>query len=466
MAENDDIYKSYLSNKQGRPNPIKRILEFDKYTEQLKSLQQWIKQQYDHRIEFDNILHETIDTNKIMKKTFSSITLLKMILENNVDNFDITSDNLEEIFKKMDSMIDFYQKKKDDIITIDLLNNIRMKLHSLNNEMDTIKLKENKKIKDFNKKQDYMNIIKCILILKSTDDDINNFILISDANFDDVFINAYYKQKLFTSEESSSDINSSSRSIKPDFFEYPNHEYDKYENKKYTIQLFNEKLLLRLKRTIVLLKNLLLNNSHIFKYYKFDEDEFRAYRGNTTSNELFKFTEIQAISELEYVELTPAIIEEIFNDIIQYLRNKNKINKKELIELHKKLEIINVSFNAYLKTIINIDEYKDNLKIGDFKNKYKDYKNFIRYITILNKLEFIIFIAFINDLQYIELSMPSTLSQKSSNRDYKSDFKRDQSITKNFGKKIIRNKMFKNMQEPEDAYKKRNKFTHRAIRVA
>jgi hypothetical protein len=117
-------------------------------------------------------------------------------------------------------------------------------------------------------------------------------------------------------------------------------------------------------------------------------------------------------------------------------------------------------------TIINIDEYKDNLKIGDFKNKYKDYKNFIRYITILNKLEFIIFIAFINDLQYIELSMPSTLSQKSSNRDYKSDFKRDQSITKNVGKKIIRNKMFKNMQEPEDAYKKRNKFTHSAIRVA
>ena len=79
--EQPDIYDKYLSNKDGRPNPIKRILEFDKSKEQLKSLQQWIKENYGHRIEFENILEQTIDTNKIMKKTFSSLSLLKTIFQ-------------------------------------------------------------------------------------------------------------------------------------------------------------------------------------------------------------------------------------------------------------------------------------------------------------------------------------------------------------------------------------------------
>jgi hypothetical protein len=482
--EQPDIYDKYLSNKDGRPNPIKRILEFDKSKEQLKSLQQWIKENYGHRIEFENILEQTIDTNKIMKKTFSSLSLLKTILERNKHMMDITDDNLDKIFKKIDSMIVFYQKHKDDSITIDFLNTIAIKLHSLNNELDTIKIKANKKIKDFNKKQDYMNIVKCLLILKSTYDDIYNFILISKAEFDEVYVNPYYKEHLFTSKKSSSDVNNNSQIINSDFFEYPNHEYDKYENKKYTLKLFNDKLLLRLKRTIVLLQNLLLNNLHIFKYYKFNKQEFDAYKGRATLNELVKYREIEYIinsssddgesssddiRKFKYDELTPGVINELFKDIINFLRNKNKITKTELIDLYKKLEIIIASFKVNLKTIINIDQYKDNLKIGDFTKKYKDYKNFIRYITILNKLEIIIFIAFINKYENdFTSSRPSSLSARSSARDYIDDFNIDQTISKKFGKKIILNKMFKqiNMREPLNAFKVRNRFTNRAIRVA
>jgi hypothetical protein len=241
---------------------------------------------------------------------------------------------------------------------------------------------------------------------------------------------------------------------------------------------------LRLKRTIVLLQNLLLNNLHIFKYYKFNKQEFDAYKGRATSNELVKYRETQYIinsssddgesssddiRKFKYDELTPAVIEALFKDIINFLRNKNKITKTELIELYKKLEIIIASFKVNLKTIINIDQYKDNLKIGDFTKKYKDYKNFIRYITILNKLEIIIFIAFINKYENdVTSSRQSSLSARSSAREYKSDFNIDQSISKKFGKKIILNKIFKqiNMREPPNAFKARNPYTNRAIRVA
>ena len=82
----------------------------------------------------------------------------------------------------------------------------------------------------------------------------------------------------------------------------------------------------------------------------------------------------------------------------------------------------------------------------------------------------IIYIAFIHKYQnqIHMLKAPSSLSARSSARDYIDDFNIDQSIPKHFGEKIIYNKMFKrmNMQEPPDAFKARNRFTTRAIRIA
>ena len=67
------------------------------------------------------------------------------------------------------------------------------------------------------------------------------------------------------------------------------------------------------------------------------------------------------------------------------------------------------------------------------------------------------------------LKAPSSLSARSSARDYIDDFNiEDQFIPKHFGEKIIYDKMFKrmNMQEPPNAFKARNRFTSRAIKIA
>jgi hypothetical protein len=474
-----EIYDNYFRNTK-LSNPIKRILDFNIDEEQKKSIKELLKSN-NYKIDIDiKIDEQTIYTNKNINKAFLSIPLLKKILETNIAIFNITQDELDNIFN---SIIQFYEDNKNTPFSIELLNTIEMLLINFNDRLINIELKEKKTLEKFNKKKDYMNIIKYVIMLKSIQYDIATFILISKANFKNIYNNPYYKEELFISEKSSSsDLNHNTQIINKDFIEYPNAAYNKYKNIKYTLELFNSTLLLRLKKTIQFLKNLLLNNLHIFKYHKFtDINAFDEYKGTPTLNKLVKNREYEIdldnldnlddMEDLDYSDLTPNIIEELFTDIIDFLRNKNKITKSKLIELNEKLEIILASFKVNFKTIINIDKYKDNLKIGDFKNKYKDYKNFIRYITILNKLQMIIYIAFIHKYQnqIHMLKAPSSLSARSSARDYIDDFNiEDQFIPKHFGEKIIYDKMFKrmNMQEPPNAFKARNRFTSRAIKIA
>jgi len=486
---------------------LERFINFSKEKNDKKLIKQINKViSYHFKLKFKDYNTQILNENIFLSKTIKIIEKFKEILLSNVQHihyidyryieYSNEKDIIEIINKIFQPILKFFDENKDNLLTLDILAKFNDLLHTFNNNIKKINFKNNILIKNLTKKTDYKNFMKYFLICLSTYRDLTNFIDYTNAEIKGNFsplLNIYNPELIFKSDNSSSSsvLISSKKELMKDIFEEAGSYYKRYTNYKTLIKKFEtNKYLNKIKKTLGLFKKLLINNITLFKYGEIKDISKYNGQGNYHYKKLVKRTpfiieklvkpnhetdDLSSSSSNEYIkkfitndiiysDLDENIINIVFYDIINYISSLNDINNSILLILYDKLFVFNACFNQSLRTHINIDKYKENLKIGEFKNGYKDYKNFIRYISILNKIEQFIRVFADNkkplNFNMSEMSstnsdndsinnsskLSSSISLKSSQNEYNS-FKKNEPINIDIVRNVKKYKLFKKIKD-------------------
>jgi hypothetical protein len=403
---------------------LERIGLFDKKKNDIKVLIQRniIKDKDLKDIEFYFSNSELFENNRDIKKLKETLKLFEKVLSINQEKIYLkTPDDkiplqTSIISTHIKPLTDYIKKYSSSIITIENINNFNKILTSFISKFvyKLLILKNN--ITNFeNGMRDYMSIVKYIIIILGINIKIINYTIILDIinkkttnkkllnnSISSQSLNSNYNKKDIVDIINKNNKDPSSIHLK-DAKKYFKNNNNKYKHLIKELELFN-KLIKRVTTTLELLYNLFLRNAPLFIY---------------------------KLTSRNKIPLTKEILDKIILSVIIILKEleTKKLSFSILENVFKNISVLTNSIDPYRGGRDDI-ELKDNIKIGDFQKGYKDFKNYLRYISILKTFnkKVLSLLQYSNNDSSEDSELKSIMTAKSSNRSYKSAFKKDKSI--------------------------------------
>jgi len=415
---------------------LERIGLFDKNKNDIKLLIQRniIKENDLKNMNFYFLNKELIKNNKDIKKLYKTLNLLTEILIKHIIVFKYKNYkkyvNLDNniIKKAFNNLNEYIEKNEGTLITLNnliildklvstLINNFIYKLKITTNE------DEDFEIADYIDISDYMKILKYIIIIIGINIKISNYIAIISIIEKKQTSKELIDNSLSSQSFGSYDYDIINKIINDESTIYLRNVNRHFRaiNKKYKVLKIdlallnknNKQILLRIIRTIDLLYNLYLRNASIF---------------------------ISKQPNNINLTITKEILDKVFlptKTLLNKIILSEKIEAKNLFEIEMIYSIFVNLIDPYM-SIPNSIRYTD-VVIGKFNKGYKDYKNYVRYISILKKFRDNIKIMANRpsydegdesneDEEYYSNGDPiskTIITPKSSNRSYKSSYKKD-----------------------------------------